>query len=175
MLPNKNKEQVYMKLSEGFPNSEGPMFTEKLEKFREIVQSKKHNLAVLETTFEQLRPEIVKLLKKKRRKNTKSCKRDTSSPNSSSSPNQSKGKKNLKLGLEFNSLNQQKNFFLTPPKENQTGGKSLELKMESEQMLGKRVFRCDLERELELFMPSKFFVVTNDFYKRKMLVKKSVN
>ena len=35
------------------------------------------------------------------------------------------------------------------------------------QMLGKRRFKHDFERELELFIPSRFFVLTNNFFKLK--------
>ena len=35
--------------------------------------------------------------------------------------------------------------------------------------LGKRTLRFEIERELELYIPSKFFLVTNNFFKVKQV------
>jgi len=69
---------------------------------------------------------------------------------------------NFHTGCNCNNSN-----FQTPEKfvgENENFQKSTE-----ESVLKKRHFKQDYERELELFLPSKFFVLTNVFFKSKHL------
>ena len=97
-------------------------------------------------------------------------KKSSSDSSSSTSQRKSEEENEQKFSVQI-----KEEMFLTPPKEIQANKKCLKQNSENGQLLGKRTFRCELERELELFMPSKFFVVTNDFYKRKLLVKNTVN
>jgi regulator of replication initiation timing len=68
-LPNKNKEQIFLRLSEGFSSKNRTTFSEKLEKYREIVSGLRQSPKQLKLRLEALRPEIVRLLKKKRTTN----------------------------------------------------------------------------------------------------------
>lgn len=164
-----------MKLSEGFPETEKASFIEKLEQFRDIIVPKKDDFAALKVTFEQLRPRIVKLLKKKRRKTAKSKQVSSLSSRSTSTHKRMPHTEGVNVSMNSPCALQYRKMFLTPPKETSIPKNTGGVNSNDAQLLGKRPFRCEFERELELFMPSKFFVVTNNFYKKRLLVKKTVN
>lgn len=68
-LPNKNKEQIFLRLSEGFTQKNNVMFTQKLEKYRTVIAELRQNPKQLKLKLAALKPEIVRLLKKKRTTN----------------------------------------------------------------------------------------------------------
>lgn len=164
-----------MKLSEGFPETEKASFTQKLEQFRGLVVAKKDDFQALKVTFQQLRPQIVKLLKKKRRKTAKSKQVSSLSSKSSTSQKRALQLQPMNMPGNFSSSEDYRKMFLTPPKDTNAAKNLGEVNSDNAQLLGKRPFRCEFERELELFMPSRFFVVTNNFYKKRLLVVKTVN
>lgn len=150
-----------MKLSEGFPSSENQELMEKLEKYKDVISPKKGNKPALRELFQQLKSEIVKLLKKKRSKVPRSNKGEEERSSTSSSSNKSSILTITKDKVKISNFN-----LRTPPNEK----KEIETNKNEEEkgLLGKRKqFKDELERELELFLPSKFFVITNEFYKEK--------
>ena len=68
-ITNKNKEQIFLRLSEGFTTEEKSIFDSKLQKYKTIFSDLRNNPKQLETQLNNLRPEIVRLIKKKRTTN----------------------------------------------------------------------------------------------------------
>lgn len=145
----------------------------------------KDNIPKLKETFINMRAEIVKLLKKKRRTFSQlSTERSSTSQQQEEEDHQyqqhqQKADLNEPLKLRKTqstrselvtktarmAVNGGSSDFQTPEK----GQSDSENDQTNQSVLSKRHFKQDYERELELFLPSKFFVVTNVFFKSKHL------
>lgn len=163
-MPNKNKEQIFLRLSEGFTAKNRIVFSEKLEKYRTTVSDLRQSPKQLKLKLDMLRPEIVRLLKKKR--TTNANKRMQAWNMEKENSNQDSAA--YKYSKSYKSYH-------TPQKEEQPVQMKLQgMGYENEQVsenrqryLGKRTLKFEIEKELELYIPSKFFLVTNNFYKVK--------
>lgn len=68
-LPTKSKELVFLKLNEGFTEQEKSILETRLEKYRDLMAGIKNQPTKLKEKLDKLKPEIVRIIKKKRSTN----------------------------------------------------------------------------------------------------------
>lgn len=142
------------------------LFTEKLNKFKQDFAELRDNPQDLKVKLDLLKPQIVKLIKKKRTTNANKqvktleemSRKENELPESNNNYMSQYYKTPIKESLQTQQHYQRTEFAFQSDLQNGF--------IQEDSLLGKRgQVSFEVKRDLELYIPSKFFIVTNSYYK----------